>query len=362
MKNPKLQKKKRKPVTPRKAGLSPGSLVHIGKVKTELTMIDVVQFKNEYYKEDKNVTIDKIPDYLSQDRNTWIQVTGLQDTKIIGELGKIFKIHPLVIEDILNTEHHPKVDFIDDQAIFLTIKTFQNNSKEYDLDSDQVSLLLFKNVLISFHETPLPLYDPIIERMQLPEGRLRTRGVDYLFYALIDVIVDNYYVVIEKTGDFIDNLEDAIFDETAHDVLESIQFLKKDLLFIKKSVFPLREALSTLIKIETPLIDQLQIRYLNDVYDHLMQIYENIESFRDLNSGLKDIYLSTLSNKMNQIMKLLTIISTIFIPLTFIVGLYGMNFKYMPELEMKYGYLFVWITMLIISGLMIRWFAKKKWF
>jgi len=361
MKTRKSSKKLHKPSAPRKVGLSPGSLVHIGKVKTDLTKIDIIQYKDEYYNETENISVAKIPALLTSEKNTWIRVTGLQDTKTIGEVCAIFKIHPLVIEDILNTEHHPKVDYLENY-IFLTIKTLQYEQQEKELDSDQVSMLLFSNVLITFHENPLPLYDPILERMQIPEGRLRTRGVDYLFYALIDVIVDNYYVTIETTGDFIDKLEDSIFDETATDILESIQTLKRDLLFIKRNVFPLRESLNTLIKVETSLIDQLQNRYLTDVYDHLMQIYENIESFRDLNAGLKDIYLSTLSNKMNQIMKLLTVISTIFIPLTFIVGLYGMNFDHMPELRWTYGYLFVWIVMLGVSGLMIRWFMKRKWF
>ena len=360
MKNRKLTKRPRKSAVSRKVGLSPGSLVHIGTIKTESPKVDIIQYKNEIFDEIENISVDKIPDFLSTDKNTWIRVTGLQDTKTIGEICAIFNIHPLVIEDILNTIHRPKVDYLENY-IFLSFKTLHNDSAEYNLKSDQVSLLLFKNILITFHENPLPIYEPIIERMQLPTGRLRTRGVDYLFYALIDVIVDNYYVTIETTGDYIDNIEDSIFEYPSTDTLESIQLVKKDLLYIKKCVFPLREALNTLIKIDTDLIEQQQIRYLTDVYDHLMQVYENIESFRDLNAGLKDIYLSSLSNKMNQIMKLLTVISTIFIPLTFIVGLYGMNFTNMPEIEWKYGYLFVWIVMVTTTIFMLRWFIKKNW-
>lgn len=346
--------------TNRRVGLSPGSLVHIGNIKTGNTRFDLVRYKNDLFEEEVNISVDTISDRIKDDVFTWIRVTGLQDTMSINKLATIFNIHPLIIEDILNTVQRPKAEFLDNY-IFLTLKTLHINSSEIGMESDQESLLLFEKVLISFHENDLPIYEPVIERMKLPGGRLRTRGVDYLFYALVDVIVDNYYVAIETTGDYIDSLEDSIFDENANNVLESIQAVKKDLLFIKKSVYPLREALGTLIKAETNLIDSQQSRYLTDVYDHLIQIYENIESLRDLNAGLKDIYLSILSNKMNQIMKLLTIISTIFIPLTFIVGLYGMNFEFMPELHWRYGYLFVWIVMTGITLLMIRWFKKKAW-
>jgi magnesium transporter len=358
------QRKKTRKLHPQgtniRVGLSPGSLVHVGNIKTGQTRFDLVRYKNDLFEEELNINLDSIPDRLKEDAYIWIRVTGLQDTVSINKLATIFNIHPLIIEDILNTVQRPKTEFLDNY-IFLTLKTLHINSGEFGIDSDQESLLLFEKVLISFHENDLPLYEPVTERMKLPGGRLRTRGVDYLFYALVDVIVDNYYVAIEAAGDYIDNLEDSIFDEKSFDVLESIQAVKKDLLFIRKSVYPLREALGTLIKAETDLIDSLQTRYLTDVYDHLIQIYENIESLRDLNAGLKDIYLSMLSNKMNQIMKLLTIISTIFIPLTFIVGLYGMNFDFMPELHWRYGYLFVWIVMTGVTAVMFRWFRKKKW-
>ncbi len=360
MKQRKKTKKLHPQGTKRRVGLSPGSLVHVGNIKSMQTRFDLIRYKNDLFEEEQNVSIDSIPEKLKEDVYTWIRITGLQDTLNINKLAGLFTIHPLIIEDILNTVQRPKVEFLEN-AIFLTLKTLHINIDDKSLQSDQVSLMLFEKVILSFHENDLPLYEPVIERLKLPEGRLRNRGVDYLFYALTDVIVDNYYITIEATGDFIDDLEDEIFTEKSTEALESIQAVKKDLLFIKKSVYPLREALSTLIKTETKLIDPQQNRYLTDVYDHLIQIYENIESLRDLNAGLKDIYLTTLSNRMNQIMKVLTIISTIFIPLTFIVGLYGMNFEVFPELHWTYGYLFVWIVMLISTAMMFRWFRKKGW-
>lgn len=343
----------------KKKGLPPGSLVHIGQVKTDSTSIELIEYDQKSIVTKSRVSLAEASKHLETPKTTWIKVTGLQDTNIIGELGKAFRMHPLLIEDILNTGQRPKVELMEDY-IFLTMKTL-GLSSDKTVVSDQISFVLRKNVLISFHESELSLFEPLKERMKLENSRLRTHGVDYLFYALIDIIVDNYFEVIEAMAEVMDDIEDKLYGDPDDKILEKIQYIKKELLFVKKAVFPLREAVNTLTKVETPLIDQQQIRYLSDVYDHIMQIYETVENYRDLNAGLKDMYLSILSNRMNKVMQVLTIIATIFIPLTFIAGIYGMNFEFMPELHWKYAYPLVWVIMIGTALVMLRMFRKNKW-
>ncbi|MDO8898762.1 MAG: magnesium/cobalt transporter CorA [Bacteroidales bacterium] len=362
MKNSKIRKSTKKlgkPGYSKKSGLPAGSLVHVGQVKTEETRIDVIEYSPKSIAEKNNLSLKEAKEYFDVPANIWLRVTGLQNTEIVGELGKAFGLHPLLLEDTLNTSQRPKVEIMEDH-VFFTMKTL-GYTVENGVVSDQVSFVLRKNTLVSFHESDLDIFVPLYERMNLETSRIRNNGVDYLFYALIDIIVDNYFIVTEAIAEMIDSVEDRIFSEPDENILDAIQQIRKELLFLKKTVFPIREGLNTLIRNEIPLIDPQQVKYLRDVYDHLMHIYETIETYRELNTGLKEVYLSALSNKMNQVMKTLTIIATIFIPLTFIVGIYGMNFKYLPELNWKYGYLFVWLVMLAITAYMLFRFKKKKW-
>ncbi|PKP54105.1 MAG: magnesium and cobalt transport protein CorA [Bacteroidetes bacterium HGW-Bacteroidetes-1] len=355
----KSTKKLGKPGTVKKSGLPAGSLIHVGKIKTEKTRIDVIEYNATSLIEKNQLGIKEASAYIDTSEPTWLRVTGLQDTQLIGDLGKAYGLHPLLIEDILNTGQRPKVELMKDY-VFFTTKTLEI-SPDNGVISDQVSLILRKNLIISFHESDLEFLAPLYERINLEESRIRNNGVDYLFYALIDIIVDNYFNVIEVVAEMIDNVEDQIFSSPEENVLDTVQQIRKELLFLKKTIFPIREGLSTLIRTDIPLIDPQQVKYLGDVYDHVIHIYETIETYRELNTGLKEVYLSALSNKMNEVMKTLTIIATIFIPLTFVVGIYGMNFKNMPEISWKYGYLSVWIVMIAISLFMLFHFKKRKW-
>lgn len=343
----------------KKKGMPPGSLVHIGQVKTDDTTIELIEYDNKSIVSKTRVRLEEASQHLDTPQATWIKVTGLQNTSLIGELGQAFGLHPLLVEDILNTGQRPKVELMEDY-LFLTMKTL-GLSSDKTVVSDQISFVLRKHVLITFHESELSLFDPLKERMKLENSRLRTHGVDYLFYALMDIVVDNYFDVVETIAELMDEIEDKLYGDPEDKTLETIQHIKKELLFVKKAVFPLREAINTLIKNETPLIEQNQLRYLSDVYDHIMQIYETVENYRDLNAGLKDMYLSILSNRMNKVMQVLTIIATIFIPLTFIAGIYGMNFDFMPELHWKYAYPVVWGIMIGTALIMLRMFRKNKW-
>jgi magnesium transporter len=343
-----------------KVGLSPGSLIHVGRVKTDKPVIDLIEYNKEQLIEKKDIGVQQAKSYLNTPLTTWIKVTGLHNTQMIGELGEAFGLHPLQLEDILNTAHRPKLDMIN-QAIFMSMKILYKPSPDAAIRSDQVSFVLRNNILISFHESELPLFDPLKIRLQNTTGRLRSKGPDYLFFALVDIAVDNYFEVVENTAELIDDIEDDLFEASNHDILMRIQQVKRELLILKKNIFPLREALLNLIKTDDGLIKDENQKYFMDVHDHIMQISDSIEASRELNSSLKDAYMSIISNKMNEVMKTLTIIATIFIPLTFVAGIYGMNFENMPELSWKYGYFTVWAVMAGISVGMLVLFKKRRW-
>ncbi|MDP3444012.1 MAG: magnesium/cobalt transporter CorA [Ignavibacteria bacterium] len=356
----KSAKKLGKSGSSQKSGLPPGSLVHIGHLKTNESRIDLIVYNADNMQISNDIRLEEALAPVEKGQMKWIKVTGLQDTQLIDAIGKAFDMHMLLLEDILNTGQRPKVESGDDY-VFFTFRTLHQDVGSNEIFSDQISLLLKEDVLISFHESELTLFDPIFNRFQNEASRLRQFKSDYLFYAIIDVVVDQYFKVIENLGEEIDVLEEHLFDLADKQVLEQIQQSKRDLLYIKKSVFPLREALNGLIKNENKLIEFQHIRYFYDVYDHILQMIEIVETYRELNSGIRDIFLSAQSNKMNQIVQMLTIISTVFIPLTFIVGVYGMNFKFMPELDWKFGYLAIWIIMIAVAIGMIMWFKQKRW-
>jgi len=279
---------------------------------------------------------------------------------IIEKMGNHFNIHPLVLEDILNTGQRPKMeDFVD--YIFVVLKMLYYDEKENEVRAEQVSVILGSNYVISFQETEGDVFDPIRERIRNDRGRIRKMGADYLAYALIDIIVDNYFAILEKLGEKIEDIEDELVTNPALETLQSIHSLKREMIFLRKSVWPLREVINRLERWESPLINKSLDIYLRDMYDHTIQVIDSIETFRDMLSGLLDIYLSSVSNRMNEIMKVLTIIATIAIPLTVITGLYGMNFQFMPELQWQWSYPIVLLAMLTLGLLMIRYFRRRKW-
>lgn len=343
----------------KKAGLPPGSLMHIGQVKTQKTNIDIIEYDAQTLNILKDTTLDQASKHLETTKTTWIRIIGLQNTLLIGELGKKFNLHPLLLEDILNTGQRPK-SVIENDSIFITLKTLAIDN-ENAIVADQVSFILRENLLISFHESELSIFDAIFKRLQVVASRLRSYGPDYLLYALTDIIIDHYFQVVEAVATSLDQIEESLYNDANEQILDHVQHNRKELIFMKKAVFPLREAFAAILKTEHRLIHEQQLKYFNDINDHVMQVYEAIENYRELNTGLRDTYLSELSHRMNKVMQVLTIVATIFIPLTFIAGIYGMNFEFMPELSFKYAYFIVWFVMLVIAAWMLFMFRKNKW-
>jgi len=285
---------------------------------------------------------------------------GIHQLDNIEKIGEHFKIHPLVLEDIMNTGQRPKMEDFNDY-LFIVLKMLSYDEEENETKTEQVSLILSSKFVISFQESEGDVFDPVRERIRSDRGRIRKMGVDYLAYSLIDAIVDNYFMVLEKIGEKIEDIEDELVKNPTPEVLHTIHRLKRELIFLRKSVWPLREVISRLERWESPLIDKSIDIYLRDVYDHTIQVIDALETFRDMLSGMLDIYLSSISNRMNEVMKVLTIIATIFIPLTLISSIYGMNFKYMPELDWFWGYPLVYTVMLAVSAVMLIYFRRKKW-
>ncbi len=346
----------------KKAGLSPGSLVHIGDRLTEKIKITVLHYDEDHLDEKEFEKAGDCRPFKDAPAITWVHVSGIHDINALEELGEIFGLHPLTMEDILNTDQRPKMDDFCDY-IYIVLKTFNHHtSPDSELAAEQISIVLGPKFVLSFQENDTALFKPIRERIRAGKGRLRKSGADYLAYALIDTIVDNYFAILEQLGERIELLEESLVKNPSTQTLQAIQRLKREMIYLRKSVWPLRETISALERTECQLMHESTNVYLKDIYDHTIQVIETIETFRDMLSGILDIYLSSVSNRMNEIMKVLTIIATIFMPLTFMAGVYGMNFKYMPELEWRWGYFFIWSVMITIAILMLVYFKKRKWF
>ena len=345
-----------------KAGLPPGSLIHIGDRLTEKTKITVFDYDEAHLQEKEIKTVGECRQFKDSPTVAWIHIEGIHDTQILEELGAVFGLHPLTLEDILNTDQRPKMeDFC--EYIYIVLKTFYNHADENnETTSEQISIILGPTFVISFQEKETDIFKPIRERIRAGKGRLRKSGADYLAYSLIDTIVDNYFNILEHLGEKIEIIEESLVINPSTQTLQAIQHLKREMIFLRKSVWPLRETISSLERTECQLIKESTGLFLKDIYDHTIQVIDTIETFRDMLSGILDIYLSSISNRMNEIMKVLTIIATIFMPLTFLVGVYGMNFKYMPELEWHWGYFFILGIMITIAVSMLVYFRKKRWF
>ena len=343
-----------------KAGLPPGTLVHIGDKKVEKTTISAITYDQSRSSESKLKSLDEYTPKLAEGAVTWLNVTGVHDLDVIQRIGEIFDLHPLLMEDIVSTDQRPKLEDYEKYA-YITLKMLYFSKDDTEIVSEQVSIILGKDYVLTFQEREGDVFEPVRERIRSGKGKVRNLGSDYLAYALIDAVVDNYFIILEKIGERLEELADAVVAAQSAKVLETIHELKRELVYLRKAVWPLREAISGLYRSGTKLIAETTGPYLRDVYDHTIQIIDAIESFRDLLSGMLDIYLSSASNKLNQVMKVLTMIATIFIPLTFIAGVYGMNFKYMPELEWRLGYLMVWLVMLGLGVTMLILFRRKRW-
>jgi magnesium transporter len=342
------------------AGLPPGSLIHVGERKVETPRITVIDYNESRYDEKEIASIEDCLPCKETSTVTWINIDGIHDTEIIEKIGHHFELHPLVLEDILNTGQRPKMEDAE-SYILLLLKMLCYEDESDTVRAEQVSIVFGRNFVISFQEQRGDVFDAVRERIRKNRGRVRKAGADYLAYALTDAVVDGYFVVLEKVAETVERLEDEVVTSPSPMTLRSIHRLKTEMLFLRKSVWPLREVISGLQRGESPLICESTGIYLRDVYDHTIQIVDTMETFRDMLSGMIDTYLSSISNKMNEVMKVLTIIATIFIPLTFVAGIYGMNFEYMPELAWRWAYFGVWGVMAVVTLSMIHYFRRRKW-
>jgi magnesium transporter len=344
----------------KRAGSSPGTLVHVGEVKTDRVSITAIAYTAENAEEHPQLRAEDLRPPDDGDRRVWIDVVGIHDTSAVEAIGTRFDIHPLTLEDILNTGHRPKVEEFDDYLYFV-FKMLRFDETTHRVVSEQVSLVLGNGFVITFQEAPGDVFTPVRERLAKAKGLIRKRSSDYLAYALIDAVVDQYYHIMEIMGERIEVLEEELTDHPEADVLGRIHHLKRDAIFLRKRIWPMRDMLSRPTKGEFDLIQEENRIYFADVYDHIAQLIDTNESYRDMLTGMLDLYLTTVSNRMNQVMKVLTIVATLFIPITFIAGVYGMNFKHMPELEWSWGYEAVWGVMIGIAMVMIFIFKKNKW-
>ncbi|MCX5753909.1 MAG: magnesium/cobalt transporter CorA [Candidatus Krumholzibacteria bacterium] len=344
----------------RQPGLAPGTLVHIGEKKVEDVRITVMDFDGEGFREKIVESVDECFAYRDKPTTTWINVDGVHDVRVVEKLGACYGIHPIVLEDVVNTVQRPKMlDFGD--YIFLSLKMLYFEGSRDRVKVEQVSLILGLNFVISFQEDVGDVFDPVRDRIRKGTGKLRRAGADFLAYSLIDSIVDGYFTVFEWLGERIEEIQERLIVDPTAENLQTIHHLKSEMIELRKAVWPLREVIANLERVESPLVRKDTLIFLRNVYGHTIEIIETIESFRDLMAGMIDIYLSSLSMKLNEVMKVLTIIATIFIPLTFVVGIYGMNFDYMPECRWHFGYPMVMLVVLTVGVSMLVYFRKKKW-
>ena len=343
-----------------KIGLPPGTLIHIGERKTEKVRIRILDYDEAQFEEEEAKTIEESFPFKDKPTVTWIDIEGIHQVEIIEKLGSHFGLHPLLLEDILNTDQRPKMEDYGDY-IFIVLKMLYLGEANNEIEAEQVSLILGSNFVISFQEREGDAFDPVRDRIRNAKGRIRKAGADYLAYTLLDAIVDNYFIILESLGETIEETEEQLATNPNPETLQLIHALKKEMIFLRKSIWPLREVISGLERCESSLIHESTGAYLRDVYDHTIQIIDTVESFRDMISGMLDIYLSSISNKMNEVMKVLTIFASIFIPLTFVAGVYGMNFSFMPELKWQWGYFGILGVMALVGISLVVYFKRRKW-
>lgn len=341
-------------------GLAPGSLVFIGDKKTEELRVRSFEYDEQTLKEQTLDEIARVRDLGDPQHVTWINVDGLHDVEAIREAGDIFGLHPLLLEDVLNTGQRPKLEEFDD-TLFMVVKMLRYDDASGMVLAEQLSIVVGPRFVLTFQEQPGDVFEPVRERLRNRKGRIRSAGSDYLAYALLDSVVDNYIYIIERIGEEIEEIESEVLESMNPDLIGEIGRLKREMSFLRKAVRPAREAILKLSKIDTDLIDDGTVAFLKDLLDISSQATEAIETYREMLSDALNMYNSAVSNRMNDIMKVLTIFAAIFIPLTFIAGIYGTNFEYLPELHYRYGYFVFWGVMIAVAGAMLYYFRKKGW-
>ncbi|MCG8341884.1 MAG: magnesium/cobalt transporter CorA [Chlorobiales bacterium] len=346
----------------KKVGLPSGSLIYIGEKKVEHPRIKIIDFSDEYCMHKQVPGIEDCTPYKEKETTTWINIDGLHDVKLIESTGKLFDIHPLVLEDILHTGQRPKIEEFDDY-IFLVFRMISYDEEQEKVLEEQLSIVLGENYVISFQEEPGDMFDSVRERIIQGKLKIRRKKADYLVYALLDTVVDNYFQVLDKLERRLEELDGDLFEESSPETFHKIGALKKEIIHLRKSVWPLRETVNSITKGEyDTIIDESNLLYFRDVYDHIIHVIDILDNFREMIAAMHDTYMNFVNSRMNEVMKILTVIATMFIPLTFIAGVYGMNFRYMPELEWQWGYFGVlgFMGLLVVS--MIFYFKRKNWF
>lgn len=345
-------------------GTSPGTLTYVGQEIEHQTEIKKIEYnEREYHIKDGTKLSSCTLPMPGTPYVNWLDVDGIHEPQVVAAIGQQFHLHPLILEDVMNTEQKPKIDLYDDTVVFVTLKMLHHNRQQQELDVEHVSLILGQHYLISFQEERTKdIFEPVIERIKASSGKTRRNDADYLLYALMDVIVDHYFLITERIGEKMDELEEHIVNQQANQqTLATLYKLKRELAFIRRTVYPLRDVVGVLLREESTLIKHATLPYLRDLADHINQIIETLDAYRELISGLMDVYYSIVNNRMNSVMKTLTIVSAIFIPLTFIAGIYGMNFDHMPELHTKTGYFWVLLAMLVIAVGEVIYFKRRGW-
>jgi len=342
-------------------GLPPGSLVFTGEAKAEAVLLSVIDYDAENIEERTLTSIEETFPWRDTESISWINVDSVHDVEVVRQIGEHYGIHPLVLEDIVHTEQRPKVEVFDDY-LYVVIRMLYFDQTNRWLKGEQVSLVVGKNYVLSFQEAPGDVFEPVRQRLRNTKGRIRQHGSDYLAYALLDVVIDHYFVVLEILSDQIEDLETKVLTDPGFETQQSLGVLRRELILLRRAVWPVRELISSLERLDSRLIQPETKPFLRDTYDHAIQVIDIVESLRDMIGVLRDTYQTSLGNRMNEIMKVLTIIATIFIPLSFIAGVYGMNFDNMPELHMRYGYPIVMLGMVLLGVGLVMYFKWEKWF
>ena len=350
-----------KPKRKGKVGLPPGSVVFTGDKKIEKVQIHYLQYDVTALSEAELDNHGQILFHTSPiNKVDWYDIRGLHDTKLIEEIGKTFHIHPLALEDVADTFQRPKFEDYEN-GLFIIFKALSYDKATKSIQKEQVAIYFYQGFLVSFQETESDLFEAIRTRLRGKSGKIRQRGSDYLAYALCDVVVDRYLMLLDEIGADIEILEDQMLEDQKAENKAEIHHLKKEILKVRKAIFPLREAIMRFSKCENEVVDAATIVFVRDLYDHIIQVLDTVESLRDLLMSLYDLFISEVSFKMNQVMQILTLVSTLFIPLTFLAGIYGMNFANMPELQWKYGYFILLTIMFLMAFALLRYFKNKKW-
>ena len=338
---------------------APGHVIYTGNKAQKAVSIDVFDYNDDYLDEETLARLEEYHKDTDEKTVTWININGLSDTVALTQIAERYKLHPLVMEDVANTSQRPKLDEYGDH-LFIVFKMLYYDDQN-QLNVEHISLILGKTYLICLQEYDGDVFDGVRERIRHAKGRVRSNGADYLTYAIMDAVIDHYFIIIEQLSNKIEDLEDKIYTDNSKNYSQEIQNLKKEVIQVRRSIFPLREVVNKLEKVDNHLILKKTQIFVRDLYDHTIQVIETVEVYRDTIAGLMDMNSTNIANRMNEVMKVLTIIATIFIPMTFLAGIYGMNFEYIPELHAANGYYYFWGAMIVIFIASLIYFKRKKW-